>query len=128
MSAFSHQFPEAFGALKVQPLAPQSPSPTRSIRTHLGQHLSIRGKQLPFCSAAGAEQVKGVPSAPPPNTPSPSGTWIRMWGGQRAAMVVSVSRITEKRVWVAAKLTAPREERIVRDGDEEREGGSADSL
>lgn len=50
-----------------------------------------------------------------------------MSGDQRAAMVVSASRITEKLVWAAAKLTAPREERIVRGGDKERERGSGDS-
>lgn len=41
-------------------------------------------------------------------------------------MVASASRITKKRMWVVAKLTAPREERIVRDSDKEREQGSGD--
>lgn len=73
VSALSRQFPEAFGALKVQPLPPQSPSPARYIHTPLGQHLSIQGKQLPFCSALGTKQVKGVPGAPPPTSPVPMG-------------------------------------------------------
>lgn len=41
-------------------------------------------------------------------------------------MVASASRITKKLMWVAAKLIAPREERIVRGGDKEREQGSGD--
>lgn len=70
VNVLSHQFPEALGHSRCNPSS-QSPSPTRYIHTHLGQHLSTQGKQLPFCSATGAEQVKGVPSESPPTRQSP---------------------------------------------------------
>lgn len=63
--SFKSPVPRTLRALRCSSTPPQNPSPTRYIHTHLGQHLSTQGKQLPFCSAMGAEQVKGVPGKPP---------------------------------------------------------------
>lgn len=56
---FKSPVPRSLRVLKVQPHSLQGPLPCQ---VHpLGQHLSTQGKQLPFCSAVGAEQVKGIP-------------------------------------------------------------------
>lgn len=74
---------------------------------HLGRHLSTQGKQLPFGSAMGAEQVKGVPDKPPLAPQSPRDSDKECLGEQRADRVVSASRVAEKLVCMAAKPAAP---------------------
>ena len=70
---FKPPVPEAVGFSRCSPTPHRFPSPTRCIPTRLGQHLSTQGNQLPFCSAVGAEQVKGIPRELPPRPLVPMG-------------------------------------------------------